>query len=84
MGFIVLLAVGSVLAWAASILGRGDDGRSIAQYLAAGVVGALLFGALASQESLMVGLSAWALLAGMTGSVVLLAALTFARTWSAG
>lgn len=78
------MAVGSVLAWVASILGRGDDGRSIAQYLGAGVVGALLFGALASQESLIVGLSAWALLAGMIGSIVLLAALTFARTRSAG
>lgn len=84
MGFIVLLAVGSVLAWVASILGRGDDGRSIAQYLAAGIVGSLLFGALASRESLMVGLSAWALLAGILGSVVLLAALTYARKRGAG
>lgn len=84
MGFIVLLAVGSVLAWAASILARADDGPSIAQYLAAGVVGSLLFGALASRESLTVGLSAWALLAGMAGSLALLAALTFLRTRSAG
>lgn len=79
MGFIVLFAVGGVLAWVASIVTRGDDGRSIAQYLGAGIVGALLFGALASRESLMVGLSAWTLLAGMAGATTLLAALTFAR-----
>ncbi|MGX7951361.1 GlsB/YeaQ/YmgE family stress response membrane protein [Tsuneonella sp. HG249] len=79
MGFIVLFAVGGVLAWLASILTRGDDGRTIAQYLGAGIVGAQVAGVLASQESLMVGLSAWTLLAGMAGSVVALAVLTFAR-----
>jgi uncharacterized membrane protein YeaQ/YmgE (transglycosylase-associated protein family) len=79
VGFIVLFAVGGVLGWVASILTRGDDRRTIAYYLAAGVAGALLFGALASDESLIVGLSATTLLAGMAGAVVLLAGLTFAR-----
>lgn len=79
MGFIVLFAVGGVLAWVASILTRGDDGRSIAVHLAVGIAGALLFGALASRESLMVGLSAWTLLAGLAGATALLAALAFTR-----
>lgn len=79
MGFIVLFAVGGVLAWLASILSRGDDSRTIAQYLGAGISGALVAGALASDESLMVGLSAWTLLAGMAGALTLLAVLTFAR-----
>jgi len=79
VGFIVLLAVGGVLGWLASIVVRGDDGRSIAAYLAAGIAGALLFGALATRESLMVGLSALTLLAGFAGSLVLLGGLTIAR-----
>ena len=79
MGFIVLFAVGGVIAWVASILTRSDDGRSIALHLAVGIAGALLAGALASRESLMVGLSATSLLAGMTGALLLLAALAFAR-----
>ena len=79
MGFIVLIAVGGVLGWLASILTRGDDGRSIAVFLAVGLAGALVAGALASDESLIVGLSASTLLAGLAGSVVSLAVLALAR-----
>lgn len=84
MGFLVLLAVGGVLGWVASIVSRGDDGHTIARYLAAGVVGALLVGALTSEESLMIGLSARTLLAGMAGSLVLIGALIYARVRSMG
>jgi len=80
VGFIILFAVGGVLAWVASILTRGDDGKSIALYLIAGLAGALVFGGLASRESLMIGLSAKGLIAGLTGAVALLAALAWART----
>lgn len=79
MGFIVLIAVGGVLGWLASILTRGDDGRRIAVFLAVGLAGALVAGALASDESLIVGLSASTLLAGLAGSVVSLAVLALAR-----
>ena len=79
MGFLVLLAVGLVLGWVASIVARGDDGRSIAVYLAAGIGGALVAGAFASRESLLVGLSATALLAGFGGALACVTALTFAR-----
>jgi len=71
--------VGGILAWVASILTRGDDSRSIAIYIVVGIIGALSFGLLASRESLMVGLTASTLLAGIAGSAVLLAGLTFAR-----
>ena len=30
MGFLVLFAIGGILGWLASIVARGDDGRSIA------------------------------------------------------
>lgn len=79
VGYIVLLAVGAVLAWLASILTRSDDARSIVLHLIVGTVGAVVFGALASRESLIVGISPTALFAGIAGSIVLLAALAYAR-----
>lgn len=79
LGFIVLIAVGGVLSWLASILTRSDDGRSITIFLTVGVAGALLAGWLVSDESLIVGLSATTLLAGLAGSVLSLAALALAR-----
>ncbi|MFA9201015.1 MAG: hypothetical protein ACEQR8_07475 [Cypionkella sp.] len=82
MGFLVLFAVGGVLAWVASIVARGDEGRTIAQFLLAGIVGALLFGGMISEEPLMVGLSARALLAGMAGAILFLAGLVLARARS--
>lgn len=84
MGFIVLFAVGAVLAWVVSIATRGDDGRTIAQYLAAGIAGALALGGLVSEESLMVGLSARTLLVGMLGALVALGALAYLRARSLG
>ncbi len=79
MGFIVLFAVGALLAWLAPILLRQDDARSIALFLIVAEVGALVFGGLASGESLLVGVSATALLAGSVGAIALLAALAFTR-----
>ncbi len=74
MGFVVLIAVGGILGWLASILSRSDDGRGIAANVALGVVGALIAGAFASDESLLVGLSAQALLLSIAGAAALLAA----------
>lgn len=79
VGYIVLLAVGAVLAWLASILTRGDDLRSIVLFLIVGMTGAVIVGALASRESLIVGISPTALFAGIGGAIALLAALAFAR-----
>jgi uncharacterized membrane protein YeaQ/YmgE (transglycosylase-associated protein family) len=79
MGFIVLIAVGAILGWIASILFRGDDGRSIALNIALGMLGAFVAGGLASQDSLLIGLSATALLAATVGALVLLAAFNVAR-----
>jgi uncharacterized membrane protein YeaQ/YmgE (transglycosylase-associated protein family) len=73
------MAVGGVLAWLASILTRGDDARSIALNLVVGVVGAIVFGALVSGESLVLGISATALFAGIIGSIGLLAMLAVTR-----
>lgn len=79
MGFLVLLAIGAVLGWLASIVFRGDDGRSIALNVALGVIGAFVAGSLASQDSLLIGLSATALLVAISGAVVVLAGFNLAR-----
>jgi uncharacterized membrane protein YeaQ/YmgE (transglycosylase-associated protein family) len=79
MGFVVLIAVGGILGWVASILSRSDDGRGIALNVGLGVIGALVAGAFASTDSLLIGLSAQALLLALLGASVLLAGLAFAR-----
>ena len=78
MGFLVLIAVGGILGWLASILGRSDDRRGIALNVGLGVVGALVGGALASESSLMIGVSGMALLLALVASIVLLAGLHLA------
>ncbi len=79
MGFIVLIALGGVLAWLASILTRDDDARSIALNVIVAELGALVFAGLMSGESLFLGISASALLAGIGGAVALLAGLAVMR-----
>ncbi len=79
MGFVVLIAVGSVLGWLASILSRTDDGAGVALNVAVGAAGALVVGVLASSESLLVGLSANALLLAMAAAVTFLGGFNLAR-----
>jgi uncharacterized membrane protein YeaQ/YmgE (transglycosylase-associated protein family) len=80
MGFIVLIAVGGILGWLASILSRIDEARWIALNVVVGVVAALVTGALLSDASLPVGLSAQALLFAIIGSIAALSALNAMRT----
>lgn len=79
MGFVVLIAVGGILGWLASILSRNDDGRGIALNVVVGVFGALIAGGLASSESLMLGVSAQALLVALVGAALILAGFNAAR-----
>lgn len=80
MGFLVLIAVGGILGWLASIISRSDDGRGIGANVGLGIVGALLSGAVVSDESLLVGLSAQALLLSVAGAAALLAAFNAFRS----
>ncbi|GGE02385.1 hypothetical protein GCM10011515_22550 [Tsuneonella deserti] len=80
MGFVVLIALGSILGWLASIISRGDDGQSIALNVGIGVLGALVVGAFASSGSLLVGLSAEALLIALAGATAVL--LAFNLAWA--
>jgi uncharacterized membrane protein YeaQ/YmgE (transglycosylase-associated protein family) len=79
MGFLVLIAVGGILGWLASILSRSDDGRGIALNVVLGMIGALVAGAFASSDSLLIGLSATALLLALLGATLVLGAFYLAR-----
>jgi uncharacterized membrane protein YeaQ/YmgE (transglycosylase-associated protein family) len=79
VGFLVLIVVGGVLGWLASIAVRGDQGHEIAANVAVGIVAAIIAGAFASPESLMVGLSAFALLLAIIGAAAVLALFNLAR-----
>lgn len=80
----MLLAIGAILGWTATILTRSDDGKSIMLYVLAGIVGALAAGALASSESLLLGLSASALLSAIVGAVAAIVALHYTHRRSVG
>lgn len=80
MGFLVLIAVGGILGWLASILSRSDDRQGILLNVTVGVFGALAGGAIASSNSLMVGLSPNALVLAFFGAILLLTGLNLARS----
>ncbi|WFL78472.1 GlsB/YeaQ/YmgE family stress response membrane protein [Altererythrobacter arenosus] len=76
MALILLIVIGAILGWLASIITRTEDRNGILTDAAAGVIGSLLAGLLVNKGSIIGGLSATALLAAVAGAVVLLAALT--------
>ena len=79
VGYIVLLAVGGVMGWLASILSRRDDIAAVATNVLAGSAGSLAIGIMLSREPLMNGLTATTLLAGTAGAIAVLAGLAFLR-----
>lgn len=79
MGLIILIAVGAILGWLASIIMRLDDQHEVVLNVAVGAGGALISGLLIKSGSVLVGISAGALLVGFVGSIVLLMLLNLVR-----
>ena len=79
MGLILLIVVGGILGWLASIVMRTDDRQGIALNVAVGIAGALLAGILTNGDSILAGISAFALLLALAGSIALLAVLNLFR-----
>ena len=79
MGLIVLLTVGVVLGWLGSIVLRHERAGLILADMAAGAVGAIAAGALASSESVLAGISAKAFLIALGGAIGVIAVLNLAR-----
>lgn len=79
MGLIILVAVGAILGWLATIIMRIDDQYGILTNVAVGVGGALLCGMAIKSDSIIEGISANALLVGVAGSILGLILLNFIR-----
>lgn len=75
MALILLIVIGAILGWLASIITRTEDRNGILTDMGVGVAGSLVAGLLVSNSSIIGGLSATALLAAIAGSVLALAAL---------
>lgn len=79
MGLLVLIAIGAILGWLASILFRADEVRDIVLNIAVGLAAALCIGIPANVSSVLLGLTAKALLLASCGSIVLLAGFNLYR-----
>lgn len=79
MALILLIVVGGVLGWLASIIMRRDDRQGLLLNVAVGIAGTLVAGLVSNSGSILSGLSAQALLTSLAGALVLLALLNAFR-----
>ncbi|MGB3379689.1 MAG: GlsB/YeaQ/YmgE family stress response membrane protein [Allopontixanthobacter sediminis] len=73
MGIVILIALGALLGWLASIIMRIEDRQRIMYNFAAGIGGALISGLFIGEIAILSGISAETVLAGFAGSVAVLA-----------
>lgn len=73
MGIVILIALGAILGWLASIIMQVEDQQGIVYNLAAGIGGALISGLFIGESTIVTGISATTVLVGFAGSVVVLA-----------
>jgi len=79
VGLIVLLVVGGILGWLASIVMRTDAQQGIFLNIVVGVVGALIGGLIVAGGSITTGISVTSLLVSFLGAVILLALVNLVR-----
>ncbi len=79
MGLIILIVLGGLLGWMATILLRLEDSQQILANVAVGAVGALVGGLMTNSGSLLGGISPEGLLAACIGAAVIVALLNFVR-----
>ena len=77
MALILLILLGGLLGWLASIMARSETPTGILTDMGIGIVGALVGGVFFNHGSILGGLSAFALLIAVAGSVALLALYNF-------
>lgn len=73
MSLLIILLIGANVGWLASIVLLTDRPRDVLVNVGVGVLGAFLFGVLASSVSLLEGLTAMTLLASVIGAACLVA-----------
>ena len=79
MGLLILIVVGAILGWLATIVLRIEDGRTIAMNAGVGVLGSLLAGLVASGGSVVGAVSGIALLWAVAGAAVTIGIFNFVR-----
>ena len=79
MGLLILLVVGALLGWLATIILRIENGRSILANALVGVLGSLIVGAIAGNGAVFGTVSGVALLWAVLGSVVAIGLFNLVR-----
>lgn len=79
MGIIIMIIVGGIIGWLASIVMRTDAQQGILLNVVVGIVGALLAGIVVGGNTILYGFSLSALLFSFLGAIVLLAIVNLFR-----
>jgi uncharacterized membrane protein YeaQ/YmgE (transglycosylase-associated protein family) len=79
MGLLVLIVVGALLGWLATIVMRLEERQDILLNIAVGATGALVAGVLTNPGSILGALSSTALLASLGGAIMLLAVVNWVK-----
>ena len=82
MGLIILIVVGGILGWLASIVMRTDAQQGILLNVVVGIVGAFLAGLIVNGGSINTDINMMSLLWSFLGAVVLLAIVNLVRRGS--
>lgn len=79
MGLLILIVVGALLGWLATIILRIEDGRSIAFNTGAGVSGAVVTGLVVGTGTILGSISGATLLWSVVGALVAIALFNLIR-----
>ncbi len=82
MGLLILIVVGALLGWLATIILRIEDGRSILSNALAGVAGSLIVGLIAGNGAIVGSVSGIALLWAVLGSVIAIGLFNLVRQYA--
>ena len=82
MGIIILIVVGGILGWLASIVMRTDGQQGILLNVVVGIVGAFLAGLIVNGGSIATDINMMSLLWSFLGAIVLLAIVNLVRRGS--
>ena len=82
MGLIVLLIVGGILGWLASIVMRTDAQQGILLNIVVGIIGAFIGGLLIGGGSINNAITLYSFLVSLLGAIILLAIVNLVRRGS--
>ncbi len=74
MALILLILIGASFGWLSSVITRAEEPGAILRQMGIGVAASLVIGLLVNSGTILGGLTAWALIAAVAGSVLALVA----------